>query len=105
MSKLKEDLVVRGYYSLSQASEVIGVKKETLRSWLFKFYPTMKDFKRLSTNQTIKLPRAMVDNLKVVYMLRKIELYTLEGVAKQLNKMNVEYKKQLINEFNERKLL
>lgn len=101
MSVLKDDTIHKVYYSIAEVSKLIKVNATTLRFWRTYFYPTKYPVKK----NAHKLKADFIDNFKVIYMLRKIEGYTLAGIEKQLNEMNKEKFKELVNEFNKRKLL
>ena len=111
MSVLKEDTIPKAYYSLKEVADILEVKKVTLRFWLHKFYPTMQMLRGVKGNSiagtktTIKIPAGFVDRIKLLYMLLVVEQYTHKGAERQLNIMNVEREKELIDEFNKRKLL
>lgn len=101
MTKLKDDLVVKAYYSMVEIADILEVSAITVRSWKQYFFSEIVQ----KVGYPKKVKAYYLERFKLIYMLIRVEQHTFKGVERKLEQLNNVQKQKLIYEFNERKLL
>lgn len=86
----KEKPIVKQYYSISEAEEIVGVPKSTLRFWEKKF-PKLNPKKNKKGNRLYSLKD--LEYLKLVQYLVKERRFTIDGAKQQLSNNREQAKK------------
>ena len=78
---MESESIKKLYYSISEVSQITGVKKHILRTWEMEF-PELHPSKNRAGNRTYRL-----SDIKTIYQIKRLlyhEKYTLEGARQKL---------------------
>lgn len=97
-SNMKNKLIKKLYYSISEVSEITSLKQYVLRFWETEF-PELKPAKNRAGNRIYRL-----SDIKLIFLIKKLlyeDKYTIEGARQKLKTLSQIKSSQMAMPFQE----